>query len=114
MSNVKDMYVAGSMPFCLLDEAPDRLVKFMAMFSMPSWGLRIYYVSEFMVPNDDGGKTAFYNFAIKGQEAISWTALIGDLAEMQKAGAVFSVAIVADIETREASDVIPDISRAAA
>lgn len=59
MANVKDIYVAGAMPFCLLDEASRELVSFMAMFSMPSWGLRIEYGPKpYMVENEHGGSTA--------------------------------------------------------
>lgn len=112
MANIKDIYISGSVPFCFLDEASERLLRFMAMFSMPAWGFRIGYMDHRMVPNANGGKTATYNFEIRGQEAISYRALIGDLAEMRKAGAVFSTAIVVDMETKERWDAIPEIAKA--
>lgn len=112
MANVKSVAAMGQMPFNILDEASERLVRFFAMFSMPSWGLKIYYGDECSMHNEHGGQTVYYRFKIVGQEAVSRECIIQDLAEMHQAGAMFSTIIVKDMEEGDAWDLFPEVMKA--
>ena len=112
MANVKSVAIKGVMPFSILDDAPESLTRFFASFSLPSWGLQIEYGSVDYRENEHGGKTAFYEFHITGQEAFNGEWFYRSLAEMRRQGALISTAIVKDVEIGGAWDAIPDINRA--
>lgn len=76
MANCKDVLIKGIIRFDACDEsgdtfASDRVLRMLGMLNLPSFGLRIEYGNKtYSAPNEHGGRTAFYEFAVKGVEAI--------------------------------------------
>ena len=98
MANVKSVRIDGSMPFDILERGNERVVRMMAEFSAPSWGLSIRYGDHAWVPNEHGGRTAYYHFTISGSEAVSFAALEEDLKALEAAGATITKKASVDME----------------
>ena len=75
MSNVKDVFITGTIPFDLGDNP--ELIAMVGLINKPTSGLRLTYSEHevLLVPNSHGGRTAMYSFKLKGVEAISYKAL---------------------------------------
>lgn len=105
MSNVKQVHIAGSVPFNWLDpefikgKLDDEDAAWLGrLFLTPTIGLRIEYEFAHYQDNDDGGKTAIYLFDVVGQEAIAYPALEKLTELIEKAGGDVEVNDVVDLE----------------
>ena len=105
MSNTKDIIIKGKMPFHLINNysnpAKPDLIKFFAMLSMPSWGIRIEYGIESYRKNDHGGETCYYDFIISGQEAVRYHYIVDIVEEMMRLGSIITEFKMADLDAPE-------------
>jgi hypothetical protein len=97
MSNVKRVLIEGRLPFnCNENEA---LKGWLACMNLPLFGLRITWGDvEYMMPNEFGGKTAFYDFTIKGKEAVAWDAIDELVAAINEVGGSVCTKQTRDLE----------------
>lgn len=70
MSNIKDVYIHGTIPFDLGNN--DDLTMMLGVLNMPAMGIRIIYHGHDYIKNEDGGRTAMYQFRILGHEAFQF------------------------------------------
>jgi len=113
MSNTKELIVQGTMPFCLLsdyeNQPSERLWKFFAMMSMPTWNIEIEYGSKSYVPNDHGGETCMYEFTIFGTEAFNLENATECVKEMIKLGARITQYHVNDLDAPAFMDLLKEV-----
>lgn len=98
MANIKQIKITGRLPFncCEYKE----LQPFLAQFLMPNIGIKIQWRDfEEYIPNQHGGKTKMYDFAIFGEEAVNsnWIAALKGAVVECEGGRIDSV-FVKDIE----------------
>lgn len=109
MSNVKDVVITGRIPFDYLDYEPNdsdeekknkkEVKDHVVNFLRPSFGLRLNYGNRAeLVPNDNSGQTAIYDFEIVGQEAIQFDWLKDLIKSLESVGATIGKAFARDIE----------------
>lgn len=100
MSNVKNVHIAGTVPFNLNEK--DSMAKRLAYLNTPCSGLRIAYgdVTEYR-QNDHGGQTAFYPFSLTGAEAVSSLWLQGFVDDVKWLAGRITTCRVTDIEANE-------------
>jgi hypothetical protein len=96
MANVKRIDISGELPFHLQD-FPE-VMEILATLNLPSFGFNIQWGKAHYVPNDEGGKTAWYEFCIHGTEAVTQKAIERWLAILAKVGHV-NTSSVTDLET---------------
>ena len=70
MSNVKEILIEGFMPFDA-NENKKEMMELLGMLNLPSIGIRIFY-NEYKFMTQGTGQYCFYNFIIKGKEALSF------------------------------------------
>ena len=98
MSNVHEVDIKGWVPYDISHKT--EAIRWMALFSSPSLGLKISYPSgrETGPKNRYGGHTTYFRFEISGQEAIS-SSLMGMMCkDLALAGACIEEARQRDIE----------------
>lgn len=108
MANIKRIEIVGEIPFNV-DEHHD-MCQMLGQMNAPSCGVRIAYTGNAPSrPNEYGGKTAYYNFCISGEEAVSDKWIDHLLKSLVNCGASVSKAQSMDIEneTRMMNHKIP-------
>lgn len=86
MSNVKEVFVKGSLPFDL--NGNDELQRVIGGLHAPSLGLKMAWGEKYYLPNMHGGSTMMYHFTITGMEAIREEYLDSIVATFSKHGPV--------------------------
>jgi len=100
MSNVKKVLLSGRLPFNIYEF--DECCKLLGQLNAPVSGLRITYGElAASVPNEYGGTTAFIEFCISGEEAVSLSWITRLIQEFSRYGTVFTRKEVVDIENNE-------------
>lgn len=97
MSNCKELFIRGVVPFNFSDDAEMRLL--LGALNAPSCGYRITYEGEAdHRPNNHGGLTTYYLFEIEGVEAVSdyWLARL--VTNLKRTGAEFTNFFCKDME----------------
>ena len=84
MSNVKNVFISGELPFHCNENK--EMQSWLAIMNTPTYGLKINWGHYRYVPNKDGGQTAMYKFTIGGKEAISFTCFDRLLKDIKDAG----------------------------
>lgn len=123
MSNIKDVFIEGWMPFNIYEN--DTATRRLGLLNCPSIGLKINYGLKpgdvdagleanklerpngtifgswtKLVPNDCGGHTVHYRFVIDGQEAVHEDYLRETVNDLVAAGCEIYLAQYSDIENK--------------
>ena len=97
MANVKSVEITGVAPFTLHEHEP--LQPMLAFLAGPTTGMHLHWTgSAPAVPNEHGGKTAMYRFALSGHEAVSFGWLDKFKAEIVAIGGKIDTDRCRDIE----------------
>jgi hypothetical protein len=99
MSNAKSVNIGGTLPFDFVERLGNG-TSYLIQFLTPSFGLRLEYsrgIPE-MRPNENGGRTAYYDFTIEGVEAVAWEWLEMLCLKLEESGAEIDFAEAKDIE----------------
>lgn len=98
MSNVKNVRIAGTIPFDLGDNP--ELIAMVGLINKPTSGLRLTYSEHdvSLVPNSHGGRTAMYGFRLTGAEAISFKALDEFCRLVKGLGGTIDLKTIVDLE----------------
>lgn len=90
MSNIKSVHIIGTVPFDWADRLSRGEAALVArVFLSPSIGIKLTYGAESMGPvNGFGGRTAMYEFAISGEEAVSESTISLIVGIMRRVGQV--------------------------
>jgi hypothetical protein len=100
MSNIKRISIQGDLPFTCAEHHGMQSV--MAQLSGPTIGLAFRWGGESKsVPNEHGGKTAMYRFAIHGEEAVNRSWIESTLQSIVDCGGSIREVEVKDIEADE-------------
>jgi len=100
VSNIKSLAIFGECPFNITDHHDAR--KFLGQFNGPTFGFWIKYISNSTArTNKYGGKTAYYNFCITGQEAVSDKWIENLLQALVNCGSTINTAVGGDVENGE-------------
>lgn len=99
MSNTKRIFIRGKVPFDIYQNEEAR--SYLGFMNAPSFGIRIAFHDEEYVPNEHGGKTATYSFAIDGIEAVRIEFIIDMCQAFERAGGTIEGLTVMDIDGPE-------------
>lgn len=99
MANVHRVLIKGRLPYDIVNKLNDSGLSMFARFASPCWGFRIEYgeISYKPVP-ETGGKYAFYDFTISGEEAVWESGIVKFCKELKEAGVEITKAEVMDME----------------
>ena len=99
MANIHNIRIRGRLPYNIVEKGNDRVVRWFARMSSPSWGFRIEYGKETYKPvPETHGQYTFYDFTIFGSEAIWEDEIVRFCIDLIKAGTEITDAFVEDIE----------------
>ena len=100
MSNIKLVDITGEIPFNANEHHDIR--QFLGQLNGPSIGVHIHYTGNSgSYPNEYGGKTQYYNFCIRGEEALATKWFENLLQALVNCGAKIKTAKLRDIENDE-------------
>lgn len=99
MANVHNIRIRGRLPYNIVEKGSERVIRWFANMSSPSWGFHIEYGKETYKPvPETHGKYAFFDFMIYGSEAIWEDNIVRFCIDLVKAGTEITEAYVEDIE----------------
>jgi hypothetical protein len=97
MSNTKEFWIEGSMPFNVYED--QKSTGWLGFMNAPSIGIHIHYSSEYKVPiPGKNGKLTMYYFTISGQEAMRYDAIMEMVKDFKAAGAVVTKFMLRDMD----------------
>lgn len=97
MSNTKEVWIEGEMPFNIYED--DESAKWLGMMNSPAIGIRIHYSSSHMVPIEGSrGMLSMHYFTIDGAEAIRYELLFKMCQDFVKAGSVITKLMTKDLD----------------
>jgi hypothetical protein len=110
MSNIHNITIRGRLPYNIVGKGSERVVRWFANMSSPSWGFHIEYGKMTYEPvPETHGKYTFYDFTIYGSEAIWEDDVVKFCIDLVKAGTEITDAFVEDIEFPVAEHSIMDL-----
>lgn len=96
MSNTKEVWIEGQMPFNVYENADAK--GWLGLMNSPSVGIRISYADYHWKALPNGGKLAMYEFTIKGREAMRYDAFFKMCKDFKAVGAEITKLMLMDLD----------------